>query len=70
MDKNLYDEIFQLIDELTGEPLRSIEYIIEYATGSMTGKTDEYGNKEKTELSQATTVSIKILVQNNNSNEG
>ncbi|MGP9688648.1 PAAR domain-containing protein [Psychrobacter sp. AOP22-C1-C5] len=67
MGEKRYDDIFQLIDELTGEPLRSVEYIIEHATGAINGKTDEYGNTKKIELSQATTVNIKVPVQSNNS---
>lgn len=47
MDKNLYDDIFQIIDEPIGDPPKSIKYIIKYTTGSITGKTDEYGNTEK-----------------------
>ncbi len=55
-----FDDVFQLIDDLTKEPLRLVDYIIEHAQGSISGRTDENGNTEKIELPQAEEVKIKI----------
>lgn len=57
-----YDDVFQLIDELTKEPLKSIKYIIEHADGSISGKTDNNGSTKRIELPQAEKVSIKIPI--------
>ena len=60
MGNDTYNDVIQLIDELTKQPLKSLEYIIEHAQGSISGKTDENGNTEKIELSQAEQIKIKI----------
>lgn len=66
MDSVAYDDVFQLIDELTKSPLKSVEYVIEHAQGSIRGRTDENGNTEKIELPQAEEVKIKVPNSSNN----
>lgn len=68
-ENNLYDDRFQLLDELTKQPLVNINYRLNYNGKSVEGKTDAKGFTEVIKADHPTQVNIQVLIDEENSHD-
>ncbi|SUD89795.1 PAAR domain-containing protein [Psychrobacter phenylpyruvicus] len=62
MEEEVYDDKFQLLDELTQEPLVNVSYQLKYDGKVVSGNTDSQGFTQLIEADNPAEVSISLLV--------
>ena len=62
INEKIYEDRFQLLDEITKQPLVSVKYRLNYEGKSVEGTTDEEGFTEVIEADNPAEVSIYLLV--------
>lgn len=62
-EDNLYDDRFQLLDELTQQPLAHVSYRLDYDGQSVKGQTDAEGFTQIIEANHPAQVSIYLLIE-------
>lgn len=62
-EDNIYDDRFQLLDELTQQPLAHVSYRLDYDGQSVKGQTDTEGFTQIIESNHPAQVSVHLLVE-------
>lgn len=62
-ENNLYDDRFQLLDELTQQPLAHVSYRLDYGGQSVKGQTDAEGFTQIIEANHPAQVNIYLLIE-------